>query len=725
MKLKATQALDILLKEHGQDSSVSSKREVWKLKGLDRRLGRYVGTPNQIRALENSLKNNPYTGPSIIDYLNSIGKPSSYSSRATLAQQQGITNYAGTATQNTQLLNQLRGAATQQPTQGYNVPYKAQPYTSYFQQLAQQQTTQPKRTTTPTTPQPSYPPLSSYIKPTQPAPYTPPTPTMQTTTPQTKPIQPAPQVQQPTYSPQPASATQAQQTLQVAQTSVQPTTRQTTVQTTADSKKAMYFNSGTKSYDIYVDGKLAEVVPYKPDWTADQSQYRHNLAFAKYDAEDLGHVGTVQEAVANTTIKTPPASQQPTPQSSATEYTVKSGDTLSQIATQLGVKVGDISGYRSGNPNLIYPGEQLTIGKPSATTSKTPAQDVISTGLEAAKQKALGITQGLADIRTEREKAETSAAEVMKTLGLPEMPSTQSVYEQVLESDEFKFVQEKLGLDVTTAEGEAEAAKQALELKYGADKTQLEQNLAARGLAFSGIRTEQVKSLIDALGASQLNIDRKLAGILLDANLDLKKQIMKSAEGVIKDAQAGRKEAIDQLNKAGMAVVGNQLVPTLAAQKETAISERQAVQDELAEARFELQQSQQAAQDALSFARGDTTEEVVTNPLKLTTTQLNKGMVAAGDTTHEDFLNRSVEEQQSFVFGQRKTQVGGRLASTDLTQMKISLRQLISNKTSREEIETMLTEANLPTADELELLLLLDALKPAETSLWEGFKNLF
>jgi len=41
-----------------------------------------------------------------------------------------------------------------------------------------------------------------------------------------------------------------------------------------------------------------------------------------------------------------------------------------------------------------------------------------------------------------------------------------------------------------------------------------------------------------------------------------------------------------------MAVVGNQLVPTLAAQKETAISERQAVQDELAEARFELQQSQ-------------------------------------------------------------------------------------------------------------------------------------
>ena len=40
-------------------------------------------------------------------------------------------------------------------------------------------------------------------------------------------------------------------------------------------------------------------------------------------------------------------------------YTVRSGDTLSSIARRLGVSTGSIHGYRSGNPNLIYPGEVL------------------------------------------------------------------------------------------------------------------------------------------------------------------------------------------------------------------------------------------------------------------------------------------------------------------------------------------------------------------------------
>lgn len=40
-------------------------------------------------------------------------------------------------------------------------------------------------------------------------------------------------------------------------------------------------------------------------------------------------------------------------------YTVRSGDTLGAIARRLGVPTGAIHGYRSGNPNLIYPGEVL------------------------------------------------------------------------------------------------------------------------------------------------------------------------------------------------------------------------------------------------------------------------------------------------------------------------------------------------------------------------------
>jgi hypothetical protein len=49
---------------------------------------------------------------SIVDYLKSQGQDSSYSARKELASSLGITNYKGTATQNTQMLNTLRNNAS-------------------------------------------------------------------------------------------------------------------------------------------------------------------------------------------------------------------------------------------------------------------------------------------------------------------------------------------------------------------------------------------------------------------------------------------------------------------------------------------------------------------------------------------------------------------------------------------------------------------------------------
>ena len=43
------------------------------------------------------------------------------------------------------------------------------------------------------------------------------------------------------------------------------------------------------------------------------------------------------------------------------KYTVKKGETLGGIGKQLGVDWRKITGFRSGDPNLIYPGEVLTI----------------------------------------------------------------------------------------------------------------------------------------------------------------------------------------------------------------------------------------------------------------------------------------------------------------------------------------------------------------------------
>lgn len=53
-------------------------------------------------------------------------------------------------------------------------------------------------------------------------------------------------------------------------------------------------------------------------------------------------------------------------------YTVKEGDTLSKVASQYGVNLSDISGYSSGNPDLIRPGEVLSV----KTRAQAPANTV-------------------------------------------------------------------------------------------------------------------------------------------------------------------------------------------------------------------------------------------------------------------------------------------------------------------------------------------------------------
>lgn len=53
-------------------------------------------------------------------------------------------------------------------------------------------------------------------------------------------------------------------------------------------------------------------------------------------------------------------------------YTVKPGDNLSTIAQRYGVGVNQITGYKSGNPNMIQPGEVLTIGGSPAPGTGAP-----------------------------------------------------------------------------------------------------------------------------------------------------------------------------------------------------------------------------------------------------------------------------------------------------------------------------------------------------------------
>lgn len=63
-----------------------------------------------------SAQKSTYKGNSIVEYLQSIGQPSSFNHRKKLASKNGIKNYTGTASQNLQLLRILRDGAKDDPT---------------------------------------------------------------------------------------------------------------------------------------------------------------------------------------------------------------------------------------------------------------------------------------------------------------------------------------------------------------------------------------------------------------------------------------------------------------------------------------------------------------------------------------------------------------------------------------------------------------------------------
>lgn len=96
--------------------------------------------------------------------------------------------------------------------------------------------------------------------------------------------------------------------------------------------------------------------------------YGDRAAWSKYAG---GNGASVRPA------STAPAAQ---PVQSRHTYTVQAGDTLSGIAAKFGVSTSQISGYRSGNPNLIYPGETLTIGGAAAPTQSAGTTYTVQSG---------------------------------------------------------------------------------------------------------------------------------------------------------------------------------------------------------------------------------------------------------------------------------------------------------------------------------------------------------
>ena len=247
----------------------------------------------------------------------------------------------------------------------------------------------------------------------------------------------------------------------------------------------------------------------------------------------------------------------------------KTGDVLNAI------KAG-VPGQESAvEPTTELEGETTEPGKSKEQTI-TDLQEKVNSGEELtgtdkanweySTDKPLPVKEEASGIFDE--KGDVSAAAVLDELNISSSYSEESIMQSVLDSAEYKLVVDKLNLKTMTSEAQAAATKDYLDTKFEGDKITLENNLTDRGLAFSGIRATQVRDLAASLTASKLDIDREMASKLMDLDLDFKEDVMNFISDKVTEAQAGEKDAIAQLNKAGLAVVGNKLMPTMEAQKE-------------------------------------------------------------------------------------------------------------------------------------------------------------
>ncbi len=230
-------------------------------------------------------------------------------------------------------------------------------------------------------------------------------------------------------------------------------------------------------------------------------------------------------------------------------------------------KPNDASGY--GGMSIFTP--------PAPPAPQTPATDVVggaAAGVTPPSTQTSVTTSQSNDTQT-KDSLGISASDLYPDIFGDKSASNASEADLInewLNSSEGQLFIDRQKLKGMDAETAALEAKQKLEATYASDKTTLENKLAENGLAFSGVRATEVKALADTLAASELGVDREFASKLLNANLDLRDAILKGVADISKQAADGRKEAIQQLNAVGYAVIGNKLVKTLAAQKEDRIS---------------------------------------------------------------------------------------------------------------------------------------------------------
>ncbi|MED4130286.1 N-acetylmuramoyl-L-alanine amidase family protein [Shouchella miscanthi] len=133
---RAGEGIVAYLNRIGMDSSFTSRSRL----ALQYGITNYTGTASQNNDLllrvagsgsggsGSSVEGNnppPNSGEGIVSYLDRIGIDSSFSNRARLAAQNGLSNYSGTASQNNELLLRISNSSSGSNTRGNNPPVRA------------------------------------------------------------------------------------------------------------------------------------------------------------------------------------------------------------------------------------------------------------------------------------------------------------------------------------------------------------------------------------------------------------------------------------------------------------------------------------------------------------------------------------------------------------------------------------------------------------------------
>ena len=184
------------------------------------------------------------------------------------------------------------------------------------------------------------------------------------------------------------------------------------------------------------------------------------------------------------------------------QYTVQPGDTLSGIASKQGVKTGDISGYKSGDPNFIYPGEVLSF------KGTTPAAGVAVNQINQAKVEGLSDPDKEAALRKQEADAMAALSRAQAT-------------EDPVEKDQFTK--------------DAEARIKALEDSTTAYLKDIQTLRANRDkLAIPGVRETEIKKQLNTLRSTE---DQR--------QLQLEKDKMSEFEGQTLGFAKGRAAELD------------------------------------------------------------------------------------------------------------------------------------------------------------------------------------